>query len=476
MIENVDIPFVQKSAIDRIFHQQQKKALEQRSSSIQERKNKLKKLEQALMSYRKEIHQALYDDFRKPVAEVDMSEIWPVISEIKHTRRHLHRWAKPQKVKTPLPMLGTSSKIYYEQKGVTLIIAPWNFPINLTLGPLVSAIAAGNTAIVKPSEISANSSRVMQKIIDEIFPVDEVAMVQGGVEETTHLLSLPFDHIFFTGSPAIGKIVMQAAAKNLTSVTLELGGKSPAVIDHTADLKDAAKKLVWGKFMNAGQTCIAPDYLLVQQNIHDELIENIKYYVQKYYGHSPQASDDYARIISQKQFQSQKQLYDNAINNGAENIFEHTFDEDERFMPPAVLTNVTFDMEVMNKEIFGPILPVLKFGNINEAFSMIRKNPNPLAAYIFSKDEKVKKHFVREVPAGGMCINDCLLHYSNMELPFGGNRVSGMGRAHGFYGFQEFSNLKPVLRQRTGFTNMQFLYPPYTKQTEKIINWLIKYI
>ena len=475
MVENDVLSYVEKSAATQLFQQQKKNVQKLRNSTINDRKKKLKALQEAILAHKEEIRDALWNDFKKPAAEVDMSEILPVISEIKHAHRHLHQWVKGQSVNTPLLFLGTSGKIHYEPKGTTLIISPWNFPVNLTFAPLVSAIAAGNTAILKPSEVSANSSAIMQKIIKEVFSSDEIAVVQGAVGETKHLLSLPFDHIFFTGSPSVGKVVMEAASKNLTSVTLELGGKSPAIIEESADLKDAAKKIVWGKFVNAGQTCVAPDYLMVHENYQQDLINYLKEYIEKFYSETPEVSSSYAHIISDKHYDHLNELYEDAIQKGAENVLLKNFSPKERFISPVVLTDVNFDMEVMQKEIFGPILPVVTYKDIGDTIEVIRKNPNPLAAYIFTKDGKIGKQLAHEISAGGICINECVIHYSHTELPFGGNRTSGMGSSHGYYGFRAFSNVKPVLKQRRGITNMDLLYPPYSKKTEKIINWILKY-
>lgn len=475
MIEQDIITYTDISQISKIFDAQKKKASELRISPIHERKNKLKKLQNALLSHRQDIRDALFKDFSKPSIDVDSSEILPVILEIKHARRNLHKWARPKSVSTPISLIGTSTKIYYEPKGTVLIIAPWNFPVNLTLSPLVSAIAAGNTVILKPSEISAHSSAIMQKIIQEIFSKDEVAIVQGTVQETKHLLSLPFEHIFFTGSTAVGKIVMEAAAKNLASVTLELGGKSPVIIDETADIKDAAKKLVWGKFFNSGQTCVAPDYIIAHEKIHDQLLDELKNFTKKYYTENPKNSNDYARIISEKHFKHLQNLYDDAIEKGANNHLEEKFVKSEKFISPIILSGIKFDMDIMQKEIFGPILPVISYKEMKEVIGIVNENPNPLSAYIFSKNAKNRKNFIQEIPAGGMCINECVIHYAHMEIPFGGHGTSGIGKSHGLFGFQAFSNMKPVLKQRIGFTNLHLLYPPYGKTTQKIIDWLIKY-
>lgn len=454
-------------------------AVRLRKSTTQERIEKLKKLEAWILSHQKEIRSALWEDFKKPEAEVDLSEIFPVTSEIKHACKNLRTWMKPKKVSTPLAMAGTSGKIYLEPKGCSLIISPWNFPFNLTVGPLVSCIAAGCTAIIKPSEHSPATSYLIQKMVREIYPENEITVFLGGVEITTELLELPFDHIFFTGSPAVGKIIMKAAAKHLSSITLELGGKSPVIIDESADLEDAAGKLVWGKFVNCGQTCIAPDYILVHESKKDEFILQAKHHIQKFYDpkfKGIKQSTDFARIINDQHFDRLRVLLEDAINKGAKVEFGGTYDPTDKYIEPTLLSGISEEMEIAHEEIFGPLLPISTFKEIDEAISKVNIKPKPLALYIFGKEKTVINRILQETSSGNVVVNDCVLHFLHLELPFGGVNNSGIGKAHGFHGLLAFSNEKGILRQRIGFNNVTLLRPPYGIQVKKIISSLIKWL
>lgn len=462
-----------------IFDAQKYTALRLRKSSVKERIEKLKKLEVWILTHQKEIRKALWEDFKKPVAEVDLSEIFPVTSEIKHACKNLKNWMKPKKVSTPLAMAGTSGKIYLEPKGRTLIIAPWNFPFNLTVGPLVSCIAAGCTAIIKPSEHSPSTSGLIQKMVREVFPTDEITVLLGGVEITTALLELPFDHIFFTGSPTVGKIIMKAAAEHLASVTLELGGKSPVIIDESADLQDAAGKIIWGKFVNCGQTCIAPDYILVHESKKEEFILQAKNHIQKFYDprfKGIKENPDFARIINDHHFDRLRGLLEDAIYKGVKVEFGGTHDAAERYLEPTLLSKISDEMDIAHEEIFGPILPIQTFGEIEEAIRIINSKPKPLALYMFSTEKDRIKQVIQETSSGNAVINDCVLHFLHLELPFGGVNNSGIGKAHGYHGFLAFSNEKGVLRQRIGFNNVTLLRPPYGIQAKKIISSLIKWL
>ena len=464
--------------INNAFRLQQKQSKLTALETYKERIAKLKKLESWIKANRDRIKKAIFEDFSKPPEEVDLTEIFAVLADINYNVKHLKKWMKPQKVHTPLTLLGTSSYIQFEAKGVCLIIAPWNYPFQLMVSPLISAIAAGNTAILKPSEMTPNTSRLIIEMCNEIFAPSEVIAFEGAIEVSKALLALPFDHIFFTGSPAVGKIVMGAAAKNLTSVTLELGGKSPTIIDETADLEDAAEKIVYGKFVNNGQTCIAPDYLLVHQKVEFGLIDEIRKMINKMFDHDGkgiEGSPNYARIVNEKHYFRLVELIDSAASAGAEIAIGGNFNVSNRFISPTIIRNIPKDSVLLEEEIFGPILPIVTYSNLEECVEFINDRPKPLAQYVFSKSAENQQYILKSTSAGGVCINDCLIHFMNHELPFGGVNNSGIGKSHGLYGFKEFSNEKGVLKQRIGRTAIKPLYPPYSSTSRKMIDFLMKY-
>ena len=469
---------ITQSSIDQVFGQQQKTARTWRTSSADERIARIQQIQNWILRNQDEIRKAIYDDFQKPATETDLSEIFPVNSEINHTIKNLKSWMKPKSVSTPLAMLGTKAKILFEPKGTALIIAPWNYPFNLAIAPLVSALAAGCTAILKPSEMTPHTSQLIQKMISEIFPVSEVAVFQGASDVAQDLLRLPFDHIFFTGSPAVGKIVMRAAAENLSSITLELGGKSPAIVDKSADLKDAAEKIVSGKFINCGQTCIAPDYILVEKETFPQLVEELKKALQKMYnfdGKGIDQSPDMARIVNEHHFLRINSYLTDAIEKGAKLEFGGKTDIAQRYIEPTILSNVADDMLVMQDEIFGPILPIQIIQDLDEAIAYIDSKPKPLALYYFGKNTDASQKVLKHTSSGNAVINDCVLHFIHSEIPFGGVNNSGIGSAGGHFGFLAFSHQKGILRQRIGFNNASLLKPPYTDTTKKLIKTMIKW-
>jgi aldehyde dehydrogenase (NAD+) len=445
------------------------------ATSADQRKAKLRALLEALLAHRKEAQEALHADFRKAPEEVDLTELYPVISEIKDALRHLTRWMKPLKVPTPIGFFGAASTIVHEPKGVTLIISPWNYPIYLTLGPLVSALAAGNCAVIKPSEFTPHTTAFLRKLLAGLFPEEEVALVEGDAEASQALSALPFDHIFFTGSPAVGKVVMKAAAEHLTSVTLELGGKSPVLVDADANLREAARKIAWGKCLNAGQTCVAPDYVLVHDKVHDALVQHLKEAFSAFYGDTPeqrQASPDLARIINERHFQRLKSLLD---GSGAQVAFGGETDAPSRYLSPTLLTGVDPASPVMQEEIFGPLLPILKVSDMDAAVAFVNARPKPLALYVFSGHRAAAESLIARTTAGGGCINDTVLHFAHTGLPTGGVNTSGIGKAHGVHGFQAFSNARGIVRQRTRFSAIQLMYPPYTGFVRRMINLTLRY-
>lgn len=472
---NYDSTALASDEIIRIFELQKRNQQKIADSTVKERKQKLNRILQATLKYRKEIQEALYRDFKKHPLEVDIAEIYKITSEAKHSLAHLAKWMKPHKVSTPLSQLGTSSHIYYEPKGVVLIISPWNFPFNLTFGPLISAIAAGNCVMIKPSEHTPNSSALMKKIIQEIFPESEVALLEGDATVSTELLKLPFNHIFFTGAPEIGKVVMKAAAEHLTSVTLELGGKSPTIIDETANLEKAASRLTAGKWFNNGQICIAPDYVLVQEKVANRFMDLLKSTLHKHYGEDPFSSDSYNRIVNNRHFKRVEGYLNDALSKGAKVEYGGKSDTTQDYLSPTIVTNVPADSDLWNKEIFGPILPFVVYNDLQEAIDKINSKERPLALYIFSRNKKNVEKIIKNTRAGGTCINNTSLHFFNNNLPFGGVNNSGIGKGNGFFGFEAFSNARAVLKQWAPLNGLDAIAPPYSALKQKLVDVTIKW-
>lgn len=462
------------SDINRIFELQKKNQFDIANSSASQRYAKLEKLHKAVLKYRNEIKDALYNDFRKHPSEVDLTEIYPVTSELKHTKSHLNKWMRKHRVSTPISMLGSSSYIKYEPKGVVLIIAPWNFPLNLTFGPLVSAIAAGNTVMVKPSENTPHISALMKKIIEEIYEENEVAVLEGGVATSQALLALPFNHTFFTGAPHIGKIVMEAASKHLTSVTLELGGKSPTIVDETANIDMAARRVAWGKFINNGQICIAPDYLFVHESKKEAFITAVKEHLKIFFTENALNEKSYNRIVNNRHFERVKSYVDDAMVKGAKIEIGGDFDGDQDYISPTIMTNVSKNSSLMTEEIFGPVLPVYGFTDLQEVIDEINSKEKPLALYIYSSSRKNQNRIIENTRAGGTCINHNAVHFFNANLPFGGSNNSGIGKSHGWYGFEAFSNARGVLKQHIP-NALDLLMPPYNNFKQRLIDLTIKY-
>ncbi len=418
----------------------------------------LKILKELIKENEKAISDALYADFRKCEFESFATEIGMVLLDITHTIKHLKKWAKPKHVRSSLANFPSTDSIYFDPYGVCLIISPWNYPFQLLVAPLIGAISGGNTIILKPSELTPNTSKLMNEIISGNFKEEYISIIEGGVKETGLLLKQKFDKIFFTGSVAVGKIVMQAAAKNLIPVTLELGGKSPCIVDETAKLKLAAKRIAWGKFLNAGQTCIAPDYIYIHENVKDKFIEHFKQVLKNLYGDDPKQSKDFPRIINEKHFDRLSEMID-----PSKVIIGGEINKDELYIAPCVLNNVSRKDKVMEDEIFGPILPLLTFKNIDDVISEINQHPKPLAMYIFSQNKKQVKQLLENTSSGGFCVNETVSHFVNLNLPFGGVGNSGIGNYHGKYSFKCFTHEKSVLRKATWF-DMPLRYPPYKRK------------
>lgn len=452
-------------AISAAFAAQRAKADGRRLSfGYPERREALQKLSAAIRKNDAAIVAALKADFGKPEAETILSEILPVTQEIRHTLRHLKRWMRPQRYSPSLATFGTSASVIPQPRGVCLIIAPWNYPFNLALAPLVSCLAAGNSAILKPSEMTPNTSALMARMIAETFPPDLVTVIEGGKDVSQALLALPFDHIFFTGSPAVGRIVMEAAAKNLTSVTLELGGKSPTIVGPDADIEQAAGWIAFGKFINAGQTCIAPDHLFVHASVKDRFLTALRARIAKAYG-SGVESPHLARIVNDHHAQRVSGLLDDAKAKGAKLLSGGS--AQGRAIEPTLIEAITPEMEIDREEIFGPILPVITYDDIGTVLARINARPKPLSLYIFDKNKARVDHILAATTSGGVGVNLTVMQFSHAELPFGGVNNSGIGAAHGEHGFRAFSHERAVLRNR--FSALSLLFPPY----EGLSRWLI---
>lgn len=425
--------------------------------SYEFRVEQLKKLKQAIQNNEQAIMEALYKDLHKPEFEAYTSEIGILYEEINEALKQLKHWMKPQKVKTPLVLHPSQSTIYYEPLGVVLIIGPWNYPFQLLIAPLIGAIAAGNCAMIKPSDQTRNVSNVVARLIEEIYPKEYVCVVQGpGAMVGPKLIEkFPFNHIFFTGSPNVGKQVARMAAEHLTPVTLELGGKSPVIVDQTANLEVAAKRLVWAKFFNAGQTCVCPDYLLVHESVKDEFVEKMIATIKEYYGEDPMSSESFGRIVNQKRIETLTHLMESGtVIHGGRIVPE------QRYVEPTLIDGVSMDDPIMLEEIFGPILPIMTYKTMPEALQIIRKSRYPLALYLFTESEAAEMFFIENVEFGGGCINNGMVHLINSGLPFGGVGNSGMGRYHGKYSFETFSHHKSVVK--TGnWMDPDLRYAPY---------------
>lgn len=429
----------------------------------------LSKLKEAILVNEEAISKALHKDLRKSSFESYLTEIGFVISSISHMITNLEQWMEPEMVKTPIHLQPAKSFIVREPYGSVLIIGPFNYPFQLVMEPLVGAIAGGNCAIVKPSETSVHTGEIIKKILSDIFHPELVRVVEGEQKETSALIHASFDYIFFTGSVAVGKVVMRAAAERLTPITLELGGKSPALVDQTADIAKAAERIVWGKFVNNGQTCVAPDYVLVHHTVKDQLVQAMRATIRKFYGKDAMQSPDYGRIINDKHF---SRLLNILEMDRAKVVYGGDFNREDLFIEPTLLDNVTWHSASMKDEIFGPILPILTYDNLGEAVHRIRQLPKPLAAYMFTENEQASAYFIDNLPFGGGCINDTIAHVGNGNLPFGGVGPSGQNAYHGKYSFETFTHAKSMMKKST-IIPMTIAYPPYGQKL-KVVKPLIR--
>ncbi len=426
----------------------------------------LDKLKNIILEYEDLIIDSLYKDLGKSPFESYSTEIGMVLSEISHAQKNIKNWSKVKKVKTPITNFKAKSYIYPEPYGNVLIISPWNYPLQLTLAPLLGAIAAGNTALIKPSSSSLHTSNTIEKMINENFPEEFIHVINMDSKSADYLLDKKFDYIFYTGSVSVGKLIMGKASKHLTPITLELGGKSPCIVDKEGDIDIFAKRIVWGKFLNAGQTCVAPDYVYVHKDIKDKLIENIVKYIEYFYGKNIKDNDEYPRIINKKQFNRLISLIDeNKLIYGGDSDLESLY------ISPTIMDNITWDDPVMEDEIFGPILPLLEYESIVQVIEEIKKRPRPLALYVFSTNPKVVTKVINSLSFGGGCINDTVMHLANPHMPFGGIGNSGMGAYHGEYSFHTFTHYKSILDKSLS-PDVDTRYPPYKGK----LKWVKKFM
>lgn len=432
------------------------------------RLEQLSTLKKAVQKYEAELMDALKKDLGKSIFEAYGSEVGYILDSIGFFMKNLKGWAKVKKVKTPLVHTGSKSLIYSQPYGTVLIVGPFNYPAQLVLEPLIGAISAGNCAVIKPSEFTPTVSAVLTKMIREFFNEEYISVVEGAKEETSALIHAPFDYIFFTGSVEVGKIVMQAAAKRLVPVTLELGGKSPCIVHKDANIEVAAQRIAWGKFMNAGQTCVAPDYILVHEDVRGKLVKALKKTIHDFYGDNPQESKDYGRVVNERQFDRLVSLLDKEkVVVGGRN------DRESLYMEPTVMDGVTWEDSVMQEEIFGPILPVLAYNDLKDAVKQVNNYPKPLALYVFTETNEVEEEVIGSTSFGGGCVNDTVTHLTNPYLPFGGVGTSGIGSYHGKDSFDTFSHKKSVMKKSTKF-NLSFLYPPYSDKSIKVLRKFMK--
>lgn len=466
--------------IRRVYELQRANRWRMATTTADERIARLRRLRDRIGETREQLGQAIWDDFHKNPAETDVTELTPTLDEIDFAMKHLKKWMKPVHVKTPIALFGTRSRVKLEPKGMVLILSPWNYPFYLLICPLAAAIAAGNVAILKPSAKVPRTAHYLKDLISSTFPENEVALFEGGHEVSDALLDMPFDHVFFTGSPSIGKKVMGAAAKHLASVTLELGGKSPVIVDETADLAKTADDLMWGKLVNGGQTCVAPDYALVHESRVDDLVRECEKVVSRHYGATEEErrkSPDYCRLVTEAHLQELKKLIDDTVATGAKVRMGGISGDGQRYLSPTILTDVKGDSPIMQQEIFGPVLPIMSYSSLDDAIRFIQSRPKPLALYIFSSDKGTIDRILENTTSGGVTVNNTLVHLLNPELPFGGVGNSGQGNYHGYWGFRALSHERAVLSH--GRAEIEHLvHPPYTakvkERVQKAIRLLLK--
>lgn len=430
------------------------------TKNIAFRLHQLERMEEWIDKNEQEIMKALKQDLHKSSFEAYITEIGMVKEELRYTRKHLRSWAKPVRVPTPLTQFPSRSLIYPEPYGSVLIMSPWNYPFQLTVAPLIGALCAGNCAVIKPSAYSAHTSGLLKRMMEELYPEKYVAVVEGGRSENQALLGEKFDYIFFTGSVSVGKYVMEKAAAHLTPVSLELGGKSPCIVDETADIPLAAKRIIWGKLLNCGQTCVAPDYVLVHESVKDRLVKHMKKQIRRMYGQDPCHNEEYPKMISRKHFDRVMGLM-----QGAHVVCGGGCREETLQIEPSILDQVTWEQPVMQEEIFGPVLPVLTFSSLKKAADLINARPRPLALYLFTNKKESEAYILKHVSYGGGCINDTIVHLATSYMPFGGVGESGMGGYHGKASFETFTHRKSVMK-KSGLIDLPIRYAPFKKKLD----------
>lgn len=458
-------------AIKEQFVQLQTTFAKQKTMSLQWRQHQLRQIQTMLERHSDEWQNALFQDLGKRATEAWSTEIGYLLKDIRYTSKHLKKWMKAKKVSSPIAIAPAKSSLLPTPLGTVAVFGAWNYPLQLTMSPVIAAVAAGNTVCIKPSEVAPATSSLIIKLCQQYLDSEAIWAVAGDAETAAQLLNLPFDHFFFTGGSQIGKKVMRAAANHLSSVTLELGGKSPVIVSKNCNLDVSAKRIAWGKFMNAGQTCIAPDYVLVDKAVHSEFLHKLKQNIVALYGEDTKASADYGRIVSSRHFQRLSGLLtDETLEPSS--IWGADQDETTKFLAPTIIENCPPESKVMDDEIFGPILPVLPVTDMDEAIAFIQSRPHPLACYLFSSDQAEQRRVEQLIRCGSLCINDTMVFMLNPNLPFGGVGESGMGCYHGKYGFQTFSHMKAIVRRRF-ILDIDVRYPPYTDWKQKVLKKLL---
>lgn len=460
-----------------LFAAQRRRALELRTSTAAERRERIRCLADGVRRAASRLRDALHADLAKPTPESDLTELFPVLQEARYAARHLARWMRTRRVAPTLALLGTRARIRYEPLGTSLIISPWNYPVNLSLVPAISALAAGCPAIVKPSEYTPACSRALHELVVANFAPEDLVVIEGGPEIARSLLRMPFEHIFFTGSAQTARAVMRAAAEHLAAFTLELGGKSPAIVDRSADLERAARIIVWAAFANAGQTCITPDHVYVHREIAAAFRDRLLAEVRRMWGANAEArrrNPDYCRIISDRHTARLGALIADARQRGAEILLGGGYEPEARYVEPTVIWNPPPDSQMLQEEIFGPILPLLPYDSLENVVAALNARPKPLALYLYARDRRVRREVIVGTSSGGVVINHAMLHFLHERLPFGGVNESGLGSYHGFYGFRAFSHERTVLTDH--FSPSRLMLPPYTALPRTIISGLVRFL
>lgn len=469
-------PLIDLKSVHSIFKQMEADFLQSPIPSYEFRIAGLNKLEQNLLRYKDQISEAMRLDFNKSGFESDTSELLTCLLELRIAKRHLKKWMRPKSVQTPTELFGSSHHIHFEPKGVVLILAPWNYPINISIIPLIAAWTAGNKIILKPSEFAPNAAKLIQQLIQDSFAPSDVCVILGNYQTSEALVQLPFNHIFFTGSQITAKKILKAAAENLTSVTLELGGKNPLILDNTLALRKIMPDIVYGKCINAGQTCISPDYVLLPKELVAEFISEWNRALQKMFGDKIVFNPDYCGIVNETHYQRILNIVNESLDQGAQLAEPIQLNSGDLKIKPILLINSSWDHVSMQSELFGPVLPLIAYDSLETELRKIQKIDRPLSLYIFSNDTQNQNFILNTIRSGGATINNCLLNYCNFNLPFGGNHQSGHGSNHGYYGFETFSHKRAVSKQGKLINSLRFFYPPFTKSKNILKTCLLKLI